>query len=155
MLRKLAPVLIVLSACGGDEAEPTVTADNRSLCTNEARAETFSAGMSKDAIDGVTVVLERVTVEGVESAPDRGLNVWTLRLADAGQPMDQARVELRTWMPDHGHGTSPNNLTAEAVDGAPGTYEVGPFNLFMGGFWTFDVTVDDGEPLQFAFCLEG
>lgn len=144
--------LALLLACGDGGA-----ADQR-LCAGETRSDTYVDGLEKSsAAGGYRLALLSTQVEGQVKAPDRGMNVWTLRLNEAAGPaVDNAQVVLRSWMPDHGHGTSPNNLSAEHQ--SEGRYQIGPFNLFMGGLWEFTFTIGRGgqnDTAKFAFCVEG
>jgi hypothetical protein len=146
-----AAIAASLFACGPDETQ------NR-LCGEESRADTYVDGLMKPTAAGTyQVALMSTMVEGTVAVPDRGQNVWTLRLTDpAAAPIDDATIKLKSWMPDHGHGTSPNNISA-TMKGS-GAYEIGPFNLFMGGLWEFTFTVDRAgatDTAKFAFCVEG
>lgn len=143
-----------LLGCGGES--PSGQPQAR-LCDAETRADGFTPGIQKRSAEGTfTAVLDASTVDGEAGPPDRGDNVWSLRiLDDAGASMPSADVRLRPWMPDHGHGTTPELHDARAVaDG----YEVGPFYLRMGGYWEFSVTVTSSastDTAMFAFCAEG
>ena len=144
--------LLGVIACG--DGDP----NDQRLCDGETRGDTYVDGLSKGSTAGTyQLALESTQVEGQPKAPDRGMNVWSLRLADpAGAPVGDAQLVLRSWMPDHGHGTSPNNLSATPQD--QGRYQVGPFDIFMGGLWEFTFTIGRGgskDTAKFAFCVEG
>ncbi len=142
-----------LMACG--EAPPGSTQTR--LCGSEARADTFSEGMQRPSANALySVRLLRSEVEGQPKPPDRGNNRWTLEVLDpAGAPLTDVSVALRPFMPDHGHGTTPlrHNAALEA-----NVYRVGPFDLFMAGFWEFTFTVDragQSDTVRYGFCIEG
>jgi len=126
-----------------------------SACATDLRAQTYVDGLSL-ATDtgGFTVTLVRAN----PGPPDRGDNNWTLSVTDSSGVLSGKPVKVRPWMPDHGHGTTPLSNDATDVAGDPGTYTVGPFDLFMPGFWEFGVSVESGGATgtaMFAFCLEG
>ena len=88
--------------------------------------------------------------------PDVGENTWTIRVVDTDDnPIDGAKVTVTPFMPAHGHGTSPADYTGTFTE--DGTYEVGPFDLFMPGVWETTVKVEgDVEDMaKFTFMLEG
>lgn len=156
----IASVVLVAGslACGSD-TNPTNNNNNNSnsLCAGDERADTYVAGLERMTEQtGYRVTLAENLYEGSPRAPDRGLNTWRIKVTDnAGQPMTDVKVILRPWMPDHGHGTTPLDIEATATGD---TYEAGPFNLFMGGFWRFTVKVEEGteaEEAVFGFCIEG
>lgn len=145
-----------LVACGGDDS---TDAGQAGLCSEEARADEFVVGMEKSTVDSkFGVRLTEVLVQDTPKPPDRGDNLWTFQVVDAsGAPVDGAMVDVKPWMPDHGHGTNPLHLDAR-LEPQVGTYEVGPFDLFMGGFWEFTFTVDAAgttDTVDFGFCVEG
>ena len=147
----------VLSGCG--EGSPDIGNTPQNACAEESRADTYVEGLEKASDAGMfKVKLVRVEINAQATQPDRGDNTWTLELTDAnGTPMDPSVFTLRPWMPDHGHGTTPliNPIRASMPEGR---FEVGPFDLFMSGFWEFTVNVEnDGQSDQakLGFCLEG
>ena len=151
-------VPILCLACGEDPGPAGPSAQAR-LCAAEDRADTYVDGLERASAEGRFVArLASVEVDGAPRPPDRGTNVWRLALEDAaGQPLAGVAVRVRTWMPDHGHGPTPNNLVA-APAGADGEYRLGPFNLFMSGLWEFTVSAPvegQQDAARFAFCLEG
>ena len=95
-------------------------------------------------------------VDAMPAVPARGDNTWTVRIADAaGAPEEGMVVDLRPWMPDHGHGSP---VEEEVTDLGAGEYEATPLNLFMAGFWTvtFDVTDAEGttDSVVFNVCVD-
>jgi len=143
-----------LAACGG--ADPTFEPEGR-LCDAETRADVFRVGLEAPSAEAMyTLVLEDSLVEGQFGPPDRGMNTWTVGLVDgSGAAMTGAEVQLKPWMPDHGHGTSPELHYGRPVAGG---YELGPFNLHMGGYWEFRFTVtasSASDTAQLGFCVEG
>ena len=120
-------------------------------------ADVYSAGMEKAGELGHFSVQ---LVDAEPAPPDRGDNLWRLAVHDAeGALVAGADVELRPFMPQHGHGTTPLNFLATAEGNGNGTYIAGPFDLFMPGLWeiTVTVTASDGteDHVVFAFDIEG
>ena len=118
--------------------------------------DTWSEGMSRDGEAGV----HRYTLLAADPAPpDKGDNSWTVAVQDAeGAAVAGGVVLVEPVMPLHGHGTAPATFTAqESAD--PGTYVVGPFDLFMAGTWEIAVSstaVDDTtDRAVFTFCVQG
>ncbi len=145
---------LCLGGCGGETSGPSQSSTGI-LCANETRADTFRVGLEKSA-SAFTVRLQDSTVEGFFGPPDRGFNTWAVEIVDAsGAPMSPEEVKLKPWMPDHGHGTTP--LLHYGVQEG-GQYTLGPFDIHMGGYWEFTVTVTTGgaeEQVKFGFCVEG
>lgn len=141
-----------VTACGEDPPAPVTP----SACDGQT-VDTYAPGMTKPSEGGhFTVVL----VESTMVPPDRGDNRFKLRVVDsAGNAVPDATVVVRPWMPNHGHGSTPESFTPIAT-GNPGELEVGPINFFMPGLWELRVTVssvamDASERATFAFCVEG
>jgi hypothetical protein len=156
--RGLASLLVVfaLGACeepsddttaeAGDDPEPLT-------CEDDERAEAFTVDLAKTG--------ERHTVKIVEATPAepaRGDNTWTVELLDGdGNPEDGATMDLRPWMPDHGHGSP---VEEEVTDLGGGEYEIKSLNLFMPGLWqvTFDLSdasdsEDAPDEVMFSICI--
>jgi hypothetical protein len=156
MHRLALPALLALAACGGADPGPT-GGDQRTLqCAQETRADPYLAGMGKATEGGLEVRLMESRVRASAAAPDRGENTWRVQVVDeTGAVRTDLPLRVKAWMPDHGHGTTPlyhvGVLDADA-------FEVGPFDLFMGGFWQFTVLVEQAggeDPAVFGFCVEG
>lgn len=118
------------------------------------RGETFSAGMSRL---GENQALEFTLLDAAPAPPQQYDNVWTLQIDDAaGAPVESATLSVKTWMPDHGHG-SPKQVGISQSGG--GTYVLDPVNLFMAGLWeiTIDATPTAGsaDSVTFSFCIGG
>jgi hypothetical protein len=154
MTMRLAHILVLafgLSACGGTDPGQ----QQQGLCTEDARAETYVAGLEKASDAGM---FRARWVEGTPAPPDRGNNSWMLQVLDPnGSPMTGVtEVRVKAWMPDHGHGTNP--LWNDGTVQSDGKYLVGPFNLFMPGLWQFTVSVEAANQTDTAvvsFCVEG
>ena len=156
MKRLGAFLLLVVVGCAGDKAEETGHTHEHSETCGEP-GETYTAGMTKTGDEGV---LSIVIAEADPAPPDKGDNVWILEISDAstGDGVDDATVTIRPYMPEHGHGTSPEYYDTTAT-GADGLYESATIDLFMGGLWDLTVGAEltDGTTgsATFTFCLEG
>jgi len=131
-------------AAGDDESEPLT-------CEDDERAEAFTANMAKMGERHTVTIVEATPAE-----PGRGDNTWTIMLVDGnGNPEEGATVDLRPWMPDHGHGSP---VEEKVTDLGGGQYKVESLNLFMAGLWqvTFDVSAtpeDDPDEVMFSICI--
>jgi hypothetical protein len=138
-----------------DTPPTTDAADSATVtCQNDPRALAYTANMEQP---GASKTFTFVLVEGDPAPPARGNNTWTLAVKDAaGAPLDGATVDVKPFMPDHGHGTS---VAATVAPGAsPGTYTITPLYLFMPGLWQVTFTATKGSATDsavFSFCVEG
>lgn len=140
---------------GGDTTSSGAAGGTPSICASDPRGEPYHPGLSAKAMDGAISVR---FVDANPAPPTRGNNTFTIILTDkSGAPIDGADIQTKTWMPDHGHGSS-IDPTARA-DKTPGGYVIDPVNLFMPGIWqiTFDVTEKDEttDSVMFTFCIDG
>ena len=131
-------------ACGHDDpGHDTVDAGAR-----DARGDTPDGDPAITPPAGVAVATEAaaflVTLVATDPTPlDTGNTSFQLRVTmPDGDPVDDAEVSVRGWMPAHGHGTNPAERAASA-DGE-GRWTAAPINLFMPGTWELTVAVDDG-----------
>ena len=155
-LRSLAaPALCLsLSACGGaPEGTPSTTgAAAATKCEKETRAEPYVAGMEAKGTT-VTVSLRAST----PTPPSLGDNDWTLDVKDGSKkPLAGATLTVTQRMPDHGHG---GVKTPVITDSGDGSYDVGPVNFNMEGYWentvavkSADGSIDDKAVLK--LCVE-
>lgn len=156
-MSRAAPLLVLAlacaafaAACGDETPDP-----NEGGCTTDPRADTYVAGLEKQTSGSLKVRLMSATPQ----PPDRGDNQWTFEVVDAsGAAVEGATVRVRPWMPDHGHGSTPERF--DATPAAGGTYAVGPVNLFMPGLWELEVRIEpEGggavQTAKYAFCVEG
>jgi hypothetical protein len=123
-------------------------------CASDPRADTYDADMRKL---GDAKALTFVLVAASPAPPAINDNTWTLKLLDAsGSPVPNATFPtIKTWMPDHGHG-SPE--TPMATSNGDGTYSVQPLDLFMNGLWQITFSVQAGavsDSATFSFCVGG
>src|SRR4051794_41635875 len=78
-------------------------ADTFIPCTDDPRAEKYTAGMQKTAPKGQLSV---TLLSSDPGPPIKGTNVWTLLVSDSGRaPQTGATVKVKPFMPDHGHGS--------------------------------------------------
>ncbi len=125
-----------------------------------------TTGPDADYVDTFTNGLSRAgehfkvsIVEATPAPPDKGENAWTLVLTDAADaPIDDATINIRPFMPAHGHGSTPETSPAVSA-GADGKYTIEKFVLIMPGRWTLDLEIKGAngteETIQFAFEVEG
>ncbi len=123
-------------------------------CAGDSRAETYRPDMSEV---GASKALTFILVGGSPAPPAIDDNIWTVKVLDSsGAPATNATFSsIKTWMPDHGHG-SPE--TPMATPNADGTYTVQPLYLFMNGLWQITFTAQVGavsDTATFSFCIGG
>jgi hypothetical protein len=124
-------------------------------CQSDPRVDTYVANLAKRSSGGT---FTGTLVASDPAPPAIGTNTWTLRIDDAnGQPLANATVDVKPFMPDHGHGTSIRPVVTAGP--APGTYQVTPLYLFMPGVWRVTVSVQVGtapaDTVDFFFCVAG
>lgn len=148
------------AACTGEspdaDAGPAVDAGAPSGVTvDDSGCMTYREGMQLQTEDDlVTITL----LSASPAPPDVGNNGWRLALLNAdGAALSGASVKIAPFMPAHGHGTSPAEF--EGVEGEPGIFDLGPFDLFMPGTWEVTTTVtlsdESAHVAVFTFCVEG
>jgi hypothetical protein len=156
----LAPLM---GACGGGGA--TGGADMTAgpadfagavgkLCT-DARADAWTLPIAKTSANGKFAV---TLLSSAASPPLIGdLTEWTVQVGDAaasGAPIDGATIDVKPFMPDHGHGT---DAVAHVMPGsAAGQYAITPLYLFMAGYWTVTLTITNGavtDTVVYSVCL--
>ncbi len=148
LLRGLAA--IGLTACGTSApALPDAFVD----CSTDARAEVFTAGMSKAGSQG-TVTFKLMAATPV--TPSRGLNAWQLDLVDgSGAAIAGAAVKVTPYMPDHQHDAG---VVPTVTEPSAGHYQVETINLWMPGVWqtTIEATPAGGtkDVAVFSFCIQ-
>lgn len=132
---------------GTPAQEATVT------CTGDPRADTYVANLERL---GTGKAMKFVLVQGDPAPPSRGNNTWTLKIADASsKPITDATIEIKPFMPDHGHGSS---VKPSATKNTDGSYKIDPLYFFMPGLWqvTFNATSGaTSDTAVFTFCVAG
>lgn len=118
------------------------------MCDVEDRDDDFALGLAHEG-DALHVAI----ASAEPASPLRGDNAWTLAITDAtGAAMDGMELSIRTWMPDHGHG-SPVPIEVEALD--DGQYRIEPLNLYMAGYWEITITSEaPADSVVFKVCVE-
>lgn len=144
----LAAPALAMAGCGGSSSQQQAT-----TCPNDPRADTYVPGLMKM---GKGEVFQAELVASDPAPPDRGDNAWTIKLSDAeGQPVVGATIDVKPFMPDHGHGTP---VPAVVTDQGDGSYQLTPINLFMAGYWQVTLTIQAGgqsDQIVYGFCIEG
>jgi hypothetical protein len=134
-----------LTACGGSTPEETVN------CQADSRVMTYAPNLSVSAPSGMKYIL----VQSSPAPPARGLDTWNLKVTDAaGTPQPGISLQIRTLMPEHGHGSS---TTPTITNQGGGNYQVSQLNLFMPGVWkiTFSNSPGFTDSADFWFCVPG
>jgi hypothetical protein len=145
---------LLLFSCGGDSAGTALDMASPvgTLCT-DARADGWNLPIDKPSNSGAFQVS---LLSSAASPPLIGdTTAWTLQIADAhGAMVSGAAIDVKPWMPDHGHGTS---IVASATAmTTPGQYLVKPLYLFMAGYWTVTFTITSGavsDTIVYSLCL--
>jgi len=139
-------------ACGGTTEPPPA------VKCGGAAADTYVAGLAKTSEGGKFDV---TLLDSVLAPPDRGENTFTLKVREnaSGTMMAPDAIEVRPWMPQHGHGSTPPSFVPVAGTEANSSV-VGPINFFMPGLWELRVLVtpagdQPAERTVFSFCVEG
>ena len=124
-------------------------------CANDPRAQAFVPNLT---VAGSAGLLTFTITTASPSPPAMGdVNTWTLKITDAeGAPVtDAAFSMIKTWMPDHGHGSP---LVPVAASNGDGTYAVTSLDFFMAGLWQVTFFASSGatsDSGMFSFCLGG
>ena len=144
------PVLALLATvgCGGTKLGDTASSTTlTSSCNDGAPPDTYVAGIEKITSDGTTVRI----ADALPAPPDVGMNTLTIEVDGKSGSM----VQVRPWMPLHGHGTVPEWWVGTET---AGSWAIADMDLFMAGLWELRVTVDSDDETTgalFRFCLEG
>ena len=151
MIRVLPMLLCAAVACGQGAAVDSGADFNRA-CDDGEPFDAYVDGLGRATTNGV----HQLALTSDPGPPDVGQVGFVIEV-DGGAMLDGV-VELRPWMPLHGHGTVPEILSG-AHDGS-GSYAFEPVDLFMPGLWELHVSVDalgDGQMDEglYRFCLEG
>jgi hypothetical protein len=153
-----------LAACGGGSKTPPPSTDSSEsgqtgedaaaqvTCEGQANLDTYVANLTKTGTKGLSFVL----VSGDPAPPARGTNTWTLHVNDAsGKGVDGAQLDVKPFMPQHGHGSSVEPTVTATGSGA---YTIGNLYLFMPGLWTITITATTPsvtDAAVFTFCIAG
>jgi YtkA-like len=132
---------LAIAGCGSGAATTDSSSIAFSTCATEKRAVPYQPGMEVTSSAGLFKVK---LVESVPGPPVKGNEVWTIEVDDATStstsPLDGLTVSVTPWMPDHGHGTEPVNVTASGG----GKYGLDPLYLYMRGYWEIRLAIAAG-----------
>jgi hypothetical protein len=152
----LAPAAVAIACSHADSASPADAGagdEAQVTCQTDSRAQTYSANMVQKGQSGV---FQLALASADPAPPARGTNTWTVRVLDAsGAPVTGATLDVKPFMPDHGHGTS---IVATITANPDGTFGVTPLYLFMPGLWQMTFGVHAGsqnDSVVFSFCVAG
>lgn len=157
----LSFLAMTLAACGGSGhttsgdmtmGPPDFAGAVGKLCS-DARADDWTLPIAKKSANGTFTV---TLLSSAASPPLIGdLTEWMVQVADAnGAMVDGATIDVKPWMPDHGHGT--DAVAHVMPGGSPGQYAITPLYLFMAGYWTVTLTITVGQvtdTVVFSLCL--
>jgi hypothetical protein len=110
-------------------------------CASDTRAEPFSAGMTFEGTNGMTIGL----TDSDPAPPRLGDNTWTIDLKDSsGAEVADATMTVIQTMVDHGHQGS---KTIKVTSLGGGSYKAAPVNFNMSGYWetAFTMKTASGE----------
>ena len=137
---------------GTDANEQPPDGDAAITCQRDPRLDAFAPNLKKTGGKGA---FSFVYVSGDPESPTRGTNKWKLQLLDgSGHPTTTPAIEVKPFMPDHGHGTS---IKAKATPEGD-AYTIAPLYFFMPGLWqvTFTATQDaTTDEAVFTVCVPG
>ena len=142
-----------LGACSSSSSSGSTTGENPpSLCSTDARATVYTSNMVVKGTSGTF----GVKLDALSPWPlVKGENTLTVTVLDAaGNPVTDAVLTLKPFMPDHGHGSSIVPLVQPAK--ADGSIEIDHVNTFMPGIWQLTFTVTKGSQSDSSvvtFCV--
>lgn len=127
---------IASAGCSSSDSNPGTSQHPASdECASDTRAEPFSAGMTFEGTNGMTIGL----MDSDPAPPALGDNTWTLDLKDSsGAEVADATMTVKQTMVDHGHGGS---KTIKVTSLGGGSYKAAPVNFNMSGYWETEFTV--------------
>jgi len=139
------------SATGLNATADAEAVDSTITCQFDPMVEAYAPNMAQWGASGV---LQFVLQSADPAPPALGFNSWTVDVLDAsGGIQDATFVEIKPWMPYHGHGAS---TVPQVSRNADGTYLVSELDFFMVGVWqvTFSVQTPAGnDSAVFTFCV--
>jgi hypothetical protein len=135
MLPAVGALALACSSDSGSHGTNSSQHPSSSSCDEETRAPPYSAGMTFEGSEGVTIAL----TDSAPAPPILGNNTWTLDVTDAsGAPLADATITATQFMVDHGH---PGSRTIYVTSLGEGSYKAAPVNFNMSGYWETTFTV--------------
>jgi hypothetical protein len=143
-----------VAACGSSTSGGAGGSAPASLCDTDPRAMKYAAGLSQKTVDGA---LKVSLTQATPAPPALNENAWTVTITDgSGNPVSDATITVKPWMPDMGHGSS---VTPQVMPMSNGTYQITLLDLFMPGIWTNTFTISTpstpATTAVFTFCIDG
>jgi hypothetical protein len=137
-LTSISTAALVAGCGGGDASRP-----DAEQCTT---GDPIAVGLARTGAGGARVTLVAIAPD----PPARFINNWAISATTpTGGVATAADVRVSTFMPEHGHGQSaPISIT----DGAAGTIDVTPLDLWMPSLWEVRFTVA-GDGVTFRVCI--
>ena len=155
-LRHIAAVVLVACAAFGCTSSNTGTTSSGDTtdscpsvtCDKDSRVDTYVANLQKRSASGALVA---TLIASDPAPPIRGTNTWTLKLLGPGGAPVTSGVDIASFMPDHGHGSSVKpTLTAQP----DGTWKIENLYFFMPGVWRITIT-SGPDSVEYFFCIAG
>ena len=149
---RVIPCAVFLSACAGVGIDDSGGTDYDPSCDDGAPVDEYVAGLTRSS----TLGRFELALSATPAPPDVGDNQFTVTLSTGDGPASSATIELRPWMPLHGHGSSPEIIVG--ADEGGGVYGFEAIDLFMPGLWELNFTMSDAvqtDDALYRFCLEG
>jgi hypothetical protein len=151
-----------LAGCSSSTPTQTATPDastsgdgddaGEATCDNAQGLDTYVANLTKAGKSGLSFVLKTSD----PAPPARGTNNWTLAITDTtGAGVAGATIDVKPFMPLHGHGSS---IVPTITDSGGGAYVLSNLYLFMPGLWTITINAKAGaisDAAVFTFCIAG
>jgi hypothetical protein len=142
-----------LAACSSSSGESSAST-NAASCSTWTQALDAYGGPDVTHM-GTSTAFDFDLMSIAPKPPALGTLTWTLKIADAkGQPVKDATFpEIKTWMPQHLHGST---AMPTATSNGDGTYTIDNLYLYMAGVWQVTFTAKSGDTTDsamFTFCL--
>jgi hypothetical protein len=149
----LALALVTAAGCSSDgsEGDPADGGTSAKIsCEGDPRSTEYVANVTRHG-----AAMEFTLMNAEPAPPAQGMNSWTVRVAQNGQPVKGLKLEVTPFMPDHAHGSA---AVPAVTDNGDGTFAISNLYLVMPGLWetTLTATVEGTSVTDravFTFCV--